>query len=625
MGNFLALVPRVPAADTASLLRKGIDAARRLKGDVVASTLQGPNGCAAAFARRNGTASAIATDPASGSWLLAAGTWFHKDGYGSGAEARLLARYLATDALTLAREMDGFFCLVIGDVRAGEALVITDIVGSYHAFTRETDDAIAVSGSSLLLAGMGDVRLDEVGCHEFLHTGIVYEDRTCYAEVRKLGPASILRFRNGAPQPAQRYWHAGELSPESLDEENAVSALWQGLTRAARRVGGCFPHVVCDLTGGYDSRAMVAGFAGAGVAFSATVSGPGDSADVRVSRQLAKRLGVAHRHTPPGEPPGMAEVCEALTLTDGEYDAVEYARVARVHRGLMQQFDISVNGSFGELARGYWWELLMPRVGERRALDAGLLARRRFAAGVRDEALKPRASRVDLAAHFRDVVTRTNAGLEDAPNTLQMDHAYLRMRMQRWQGRIASSTNQLWPCLSLFMFREILETVMQTRSRLRMRSLLVRRLLARFSSSLANFPLEHGYPAAPLTWRNWYRFWPVIPHYAGRAVDKAARIAGLPVLGARSSSAVPMRLVLLRDPKVRETLKPARMRLSALIEEPVLARFLARAERTDFAYGDQWARVLTLECALRALEDPGSLSDFFTSRRPFEARHPSSP
>ena len=605
MGNFLAIVPRVPTADTDSLLRKGIDTARRLKGETAAGTIRSLCGCAAAFARRNGTASAIATDPASGSWLLAAGTWFHRDGYASGAEARLLARYLATDAATLARETDGFFCLVIGDVRAGEALVITDIVGSYHAFTRDTGEAIAISGSSLLLAGMGDFRLDEVGCHEFLHTGIVYEERTCYAEVRKLAPASIHRFRNGAPQPVQRYWHAGELSPDSLDGENAVSALWQGLTRAARRVGERFPRVVCDLTGGYDSRAMVAGFAGAGVAFSATVSGAGDSADVRVSRQLASRLGVPHRHTPPGEAPGLDEVRDALALSDGEYDAVEYARVARVHRGLMQQFDISINGSFGELARGYWWELLMPRVGERRALDAGLLARRRFAATLRDEALKPRNSRGDLAAHFRDVITRTNAGLEDAPNTLQMDHAYLRLRMQRWQGRIASSTNQLWPCLSLFMFREILEVVLQTRARLRRRSLLVRRMLAQFSPELANFPLEHGYPAAPLTWRNWYRFWPVIPHYAGQAAGKAARIAGLRGFHGRSRSAVATRLVLLRDPRVRETLNPARMRLTSLIEEPVLAGFLASAERTDFAHGDQWARVLTLECALRAL-DAGS-------------------
>lgn len=607
MGNFLAVFPRLPTVDTSPVLRRGIDIARQLKGQSAASTFLGPSGYAAVFARRNGTASPIATDEASGSWLLAAGTWFHRDGYGSGAEARLLERYLATDADTVAREMDGFFCVVIGDARAGEALVITDIIGSYHSFTRESDEAIAISGSSLLLAAMGDFRLDEVACHEFLHTGVVYEDRTCYAEVRKLGPASIYRFRNGARQPVQRYWDASRLRADSLDGDDAVSALWQGITHAARQVGEGFPRVVCDLTGGYDSRAMVAGFFGAGVAFSATVSGPNDSADVRVSSLLAKRLGVAHRHTPPGGPPGLGEVFDALALTDGEYDAVEYARVARVHRGLMQHFDISINGSFGELARGYWWELLMPHVGDRRPLDAGLLARRRFAALSTDDAVKPRNSRINLASHFKDVVTRTNAGLEDAPNTLQMDHAYLRMRMQRWQGRIASSTNQLWPCLSPFMFREILEAMMQTRARSRVRSLLIRRMLAEFQPDLANYPLEHGYPAAPLTWRNWYRFWPVLTHYAMRAADKAARIAGLAGFrpGSRAS-AVPVRILLLGDQEVRDALDPALMRLTCLIDQSKLADFLGRAKQRDFAFGDQWARVLTLECALRALEGLGA-------------------
>ena len=607
MGNFLAVFPRLPAADPSPVLRRGIDIARQLKGQTTAGTFVSPSGCAAAFARRNGTASPIATDKASGSWLLAAGSWFHRDGYSSGAEARLLARFLATDAYTLARELDGFFCLVIGDGRAGEALVVTDMVGSYHSFVRETDEAIAISGSSLLLAAMGDFRLDEIACHEFLHTGVVYEERTCYAQVRKLGPSSIYRFRNGAPQPVQRYWHASALNAGSLDGDNAVEALWQGLTRAARQVGGSFPRVVCDLTGGYDSRAMVAGFFGASVPFSATVSGPGDSADVQVSRLLAQRLGLAHRHTPPGEPPGPAEILEALALTDGEYDAVEYARVARVHRGLMQQFDISINGSFGELARGYWWELLMPRVGHRSPLDAGVLARRRFAASPADHAVTPRRSSIGLAAHFEDVVRRTNAGLEDAPNTLQMDHAYLRMRMQRWQGRIASSTNQLWPCLSPFMFREILETVLQTRAGLRMRSLLVRRMLAKFSRELSESPLEHGYPAAPLTWRNCYRFWPVLTHYAMRGADKAARLAGLSGVRPGSRiSAVPVRLLLLRHPEVRDAQDPARMRLTCLIDESKLAGFLTRAKQPDFAFGDQWARVLTLELALRALETAGA-------------------
>ncbi len=84
--------------------------------------------------------------------------------------------------------------------------MITDIIGSCHCFMRSFKNAIALSGSSLLLAGLMDFNLDPVGFQEFLYTGVIYEDRTIYREVRKLGPASIFKFSEGVLKSRQRYW-----------------------------------------------------------------------------------------------------------------------------------------------------------------------------------------------------------------------------------------------------------------------------------------------------------------------------------------------------------------------------------------------------------------------------------
>ena len=62
-----------------------------------------------------------------------------------------------------------------------------------------------------------------------------------------------------------------------------------------------------------------------------------------------------------------------------------------------------------------------------------------------------------LAAHFEDVIRRANAGLEELPNTVLADNVYLRLRMQRWAGRLASATDRIWPCATPFMFRRPLE------------------------------------------------------------------------------------------------------------------------------------------------------------------------
>src|SRR5262249_15241306 len=118
------------------------------------------------------------------------------------------------------------------------------------------------------------------------------------------------------------------------------------------------------------------------------------------------------------------------------------------------------------------------------------------------------------------VIERINEEFHHLPNTVQMDYVNLSMRIHRWQGRIASSTNQLWPCLSPFGLRSVLEPVLQTQTRLRLRSLLVRRMLVKYQPQLAEFPLDRGYPAAPLSWKNFYRFWPISRYYSSRIIGK---------------------------------------------------------------------------------------------------------
>jgi hypothetical protein len=395
-------------------------------------------------------ARAIAQDP-DGNWLLAAGTWFHVDDH-IADEAALLARYLEAGPEGLANELEGFFVIVIGDAATDEAIVITDLVGSCHAFVRQFDEFSAISSSSLALAAMGRYTLDPVGCQEFLNTGIIYEDRTLWREVRKLPGASIIRFSGGRLQQPKRYWRMADLAYCSIDSRSAPQLLAERLSSAAAKIARRYSRLVCDLTAGYDSRALIAGFLAADVRFSTTVSGAAESADVRLSTELARRLGLAHSHVVPNEPITYRRIGESITLTDGEYDPVDYARILGIHRILSERFDISINGSFGEVGRGYWWELLWPRAGTHRPLDARRLARLRYAARPYDTTLFRADVRLDMVEHFAGVVERTNAGWSALPNTAQMDHAYLEMRMQRWQGRIASSTNRLWPCLSPFMF-----------------------------------------------------------------------------------------------------------------------------------------------------------------------------
>jgi hypothetical protein len=600
VGNFLVVIPAKGAADNAKkLFRNGLIAAREIRGQVPSYSVETEWALAASFPRYNGSGGTLISDAGTGSWILSTGTWFHSEGYSSGAESKLLQRYLEVGATRLARELEGFFVLVFGDARTREIVVVTDIIGSGHCFQRRFDAGTVLSGSSLLLAALESCKLDLTACQEFFCTGIIYEDRTCHYEVRKLAPAIVVHFAEGRKKNEEAYWHAANARPESLGGEEAVEALWDATMRAAKRINSLYANPVCDLTGGYDSRALVAAFLGAGVQLTTAVSGSADSADVRISKELAQRLGLANLHSEPMKQISFEQVQACLPLTDGEYDLVNYAGIREIHGGLSQQFDISINGSFGEVARGYWWELLFPRIGARSPLDAHKVAQRRYAAQRSDSSIFPVAARVDLVDHFTEVIEHTNSGLAEMPNTFQMDNAYLMMRMQRWQGRIASSTNQIWPCLSPFMFLSVIEIMLSARAMLRWRGLMIRKMLSEFSPRLAEYPLEHGFPAQPATWKNFYRFFPLATYF----VEKAGRkIRGK--LGFRQKTendARDPRMELWRQEEVKELLRPEKMELSRSLDSTALANFLIRSQQAGFGFGEQWARIVSVECALQAI------------------------
>lgn len=533
MGNFLVVLPDPDSLQQPSAFERGLRALQALGSP--APVVQQSPWTASALVPRTKELSAETATSSNGDFAFAIGTYFCEGAAAVDAQF-LLARYRAVGAEQLGRELNGFFVVVIGDARKKQVLCITDLIGSCFACVRKLPGCTAISGSSLLLSLLAPVAIDRASAQEFLNTGIIYDNRTLYEGIEKLPPASVCRF--GEESRRTQYWSAAELKSEKYDADAAAESLWHEIRGAASAVGARYPQIVSDLTGGYDSRLLAAAYMGAGVTPQTTVSGqPGDP-DVTVSEGLAAHVGLRHQWLPTSPAPFTPkELSASFQLTDGEYDIFDYTRILRTHRQLAAKYDISTNGSFGEIARGYWWELLLPHIGKRKPLDCDKVVRLRFAPG--GTRLKvPGAP--DIVASLTEVMQRAVLPLQDAPNTFQMDMAYLTLRMQRWQGRIASSTNRLWPCLSPLMFRGVVETILQSRFASRERSYLVRKLLARYAPRFSEFPLEHGYPAAPLTLKNATQFWPLVPFYTGKVISRLSRMTSLhpdsPLSGGPASS-----------------------------------------------------------------------------------------
>ncbi|MBK8980134.1 MAG: hypothetical protein IPM29_29895 [Planctomycetes bacterium] len=595
MADFLVVLGDSPTAHR--WRAAGVHIAAALGAGTPSAAVEQPDLAAWTWRRRDGSRGAVAAEHG-GDLLLAAGSWFGPDDLHSGSEPALLARVAARGIEPVARELDGFFTLVhAGASEPGVVAVATDPIGSHLAHVRYGDGACAVAASPLWLAALGEPALDAVGCQEFLATGILYEDRTLFRDVRRLPPAAVVWLGAAGPLRNAQTWQIGALEPGSLAAAAAVDAFGAGMRDAVRRAARGAERPICDLTAGWDSRLLVAFLLDAGIAFDTTVTGDASSADVRLSLRIADAFGLRHHVIDTPTPPDLALLEEARALCDGEVDVLDYARIASVQRALLPRFGTSWNGSFGEVARGYWWEILEPSPGAVARLDAARVASQRYAKGAIATRLWPESERLDPLRHMTEVVARCDAAIDrDAPLGFRLDHAYLRMRMRCWQGRIASSTDRLRACLSPLIFRSVLEPLLRTRPEDRARNRLARRTLARFAPELAALPLEAGGPALPMSAANAWRFAPELMNLVRRATRKLLRGRGSP----EPAFARDARLALWRDPRFEVRFAPRELALAQHVVPAELERLVIASRQPDFADEALFGRLLGIELALRA-------------------------
>ncbi len=552
---------------------------------------------AATFGRHDGSGGEMAFEADGSGCLLTSGTWFHRGR--ATDEAGLLARLRQIGHTTLARELDGTFVIVDLDIRECRVTAFNDILGTGRCYVRELDNgAVALSGSSLLLASLAPATLDPVGTQEFLFIGDIYEHRTLFRDIEKLGPAgSVVVTGNEVERPA-RYWSVAELEPESLTGAAALESLSESLQGAARQIGRRFSSPICDLTGGYDSRTVVSQFLSAGIRCTATVTGRAADSEVATSQALAAAADLDLELVLPRPGITFERLAQTLRWTDGEYDMLSFRRISDVHLQLTDGFDVSVNGSCGELARGYRYELVRPGLGARRPLDAKRAAQRRFAAEVHDASIVAPEHRIDLVEHVTDLVERLVTPLHDRPNYFQLDHAFNELIMAGWHGRIAASTDRIRPLASPFVFRPVVESLMATRGTDRVRNLMVRRVLAAHEPRWAGIPLSDGRPPAPLSARNLHLLWPLACNI-GRRVGRRFRWAGDGVDDTESNTG--WRRQLGQEEAVAKLFDTSSLRSTEFLDADTLGDFLERSRTDAFQTHDQWSRVLTLEYTLQRL------------------------
>ena len=535
------------------------------------------------------------TDTESGRWSLLVGSWIDRRHCSGPIDLG--------DVPDAVKDIHGSYLLAAGSMQKNAIALATDPLGIYHVYRRKLGECTLYCTSSLVLALLEKAEWLDDSLAEFLATGTIYENRSFFEGITKLRPASIHLHRQGSYSEFT-YWDLPALLNESPTRAD-VDALSSELVDSVSGIAERYDDPLFDLTGGFDSRAIVGAAMRSGMKCIHTdVTGPPTSRDVSIANLVAKTFGFDHRTLSGGFDDFDAwftTASDALTFTDGEYDIMEYANVMRVHRQMAPLFSCSVNGSAGEAYRGYWWELLLPLPTRRGGFDARRLASARFITTDIACDLVPDRDHAAMVDHFANVIERTIAPLGEARQTACMDYIYLVMRMQRWQGRIASSTMRIWNCFSPLAFRPLLELGITVRFMDKVNNRLMRRLILNLDRDLARLPLSGGYPATPLDFRTLPLYLPMITEFSKRLGRRMARKLSASPYEPPAHLSTDVKDVFVNE-RSKSLLTPESMASSRLLDEHGLVRFLEHARNEPARYRRHIGRLITLELLVRKID-----------------------
>lgn len=209
-------------------------------------------------------------------------------------------------------DRDGDFLVTAVEQSTGDVAFLNDALGRLPTYYRVDDDHLTVSREVRFIAEHVDSpTIDREAVAQYLLLGYPLGDRTLLEGVSRLPPATLLRANPDSGDVRMDRLHRFDFDSADHDgrsiERNADELL-DRFVRACRRRAHCGGTPVVSLSGGLDSRSVLAGVAAAGIDCEAATMESEEyvpRSDVTVANRLAAALDVDWRtyrlRTPTGD------------------------------------------------------------------------------------------------------------------------------------------------------------------------------------------------------------------------------------------------------------------------------------------------------------------------------------
>jgi asparagine synthase (glutamine-hydrolysing) len=277
--------------------------------------------------------------------------------HGSSDDAGLLRTLYAADpGFGFLARIDGFFAAAIYDRTLKRVHLISDRYGLRHLYWTEHRGGVAWASevkAFLALPGF-EPTISQRAVDEFIAAGHLLENRTWFERVALLDSGSVYTYdltrRTGS---MRRYWWWDEIRPVDVSIPEVV---------AADRIGELFLQAVdkrcrqgerigVGLSGGLDSRAILAAMPERARPIHALTFGRPESSDVRIAARVAALKGAIHHVEDLNRSNWLAARFAGVWLTDGQLDLMHMHGLSS-HERTRAEIPIAFNGFAGDLLLG---------------------------------------------------------------------------------------------------------------------------------------------------------------------------------------------------------------------------------------------------------------------------------
>ncbi len=467
-----------------------------------------------------------------GRFALLAGTLFYRN-----LCDRKALEQLQKDATTQDLDEDelwGSFAVLL--VTRDGLQAFTDRCGTFHIFRDQGSEVL--SSSFLALAEALPARtIDETGLYDYLFQEAPHGGGTIFREVALL-PSDAALVCEGA---STRYAERPVAQPQSLAGESLEDGAERCLTILRKRLSSISTHfrdrLDTALSGGFDSRLILALLREQGVTPALHVYGTETSDDVRVAKRIAAAEGLtlevadkSRRQLPP-ETDYPALVERNFWAFDGYPNdgLFDNGSDLETRKGRAADGRLALNGGGGEIFRNFFY--LPDGHYSARAIAYSFFSQ--YDPAVCTDRFSDAAYQASLAQRLAACVGTSTHGTS-THGTLsrdQVEYLYPYFRCRYWMGRNNSVNNRFGFAVTPFIEHAVVSSALRLPLRHKTMGRLQARMIEKIDPALAAYPSAYGYAfdrAPPWSYRLKYLASYLRPPWLRRYTHRLHRQPQLP-------------------------------------------------------------------------------------------------